>query len=1287
MFMKFLSSTILFFTFVSAAFATETNLQWNNTWFNAGAQKLQSPFFSATELEPYGQLPFFQKNEIVIGQLQSFDVAFTVLKVAELSPDRAQTIKDIPIPDHFIVEKKIGAHLKNGVAQIFISSLRRNAQGNIEQLLSFQFNIINTVHSEKAAERKASYKNGNSSILASGTWYKVKISASGIYKIDKAFLQTMGVNGANIDPRNIRVFGNGGGMLPERINTFTPDDLQENAIFVSGENDGVFNDADYALFYAKGPHTWRYDTTALQYAHSYNVYSDAAYYFITVNSGTGKRISAQAQSAKAVTHNVSTFDDYAYQESDLYNLIKSGRTWFGDHFNIATNDYTYNFSFPNMVLGSGAKMNSEFAVRSSQTAGNNVSFLLSGSSFASFSNIPQIPGGYDDIYAVLKTSKNNSFFPSSSAFSINMHYQLPTNEAECWLNYLEVQARRNLTMTGNTITFRDGISRGHNNVAQYMLTNAALSQSLWDITTCYNVKTQDYNYSGGAIVFTQDADTLKEYISFSGTNFNAPTFVEVVANQDIHGKKTTDYVIVCAPEFLSAAQKLAAFHTQYSSLDVLVVTPDQVYNEFSSGAKDVGAIRNMMRYFYKNASTTNELPKYLLLFGDGTYDYKSKITVSDFVSVYESQESIDPSSTDASDDFFGFLDDNEGDMGGNSPDNVDVGIGRIPCTTLAQADGIVRKIIAYSGHAASNNSMHPEFGNWRNQVVFVADDGSDPNGNFDYAEHVGGSEILSKLLRTIDSTYNHQKIYFDAYQKQNSAGGARYPDVETAIEQAMSKGALILSYIGHGGPAGWADERVLNISQINKWTNFNKLPFFVTATCEFSRFDDPQRVSAGEYVLLNGDGGAIGQLTTTRLVFGSSNLDFSQNFFDSLFTLKGNRPTIGQALLQAKTQTSNGTYNNKRKFFLMGDPAISLAFPSQKIMTTAINQHSVVPNADTLKALMKVKVEGKITNELGQFLPSFNGIIYPTVYDKSQSMQTLNNSNKGAVSYGLQNNILYKGKASVTNGLFSFEFIVPKDINYQYGNGKISYYAHNSDQDAAGFFENFTIGGTDPNGSNDNTGPEIRLFMNDSSFIYGGLTNESPKIFALVSDESGINTAGSNIGHDIVAMLDKQSNQSLILNTFYEADLDSYKKGTITYPLSNLAEGEHQLSLKVWDVNNNSSEKNTLFVVSSSAEMALSHVLNYPNPFTTHTEFWFEHNQASATLQVQIQIFSISGHLVKTINTTIDGSERYKPNPIPWDGKDDFGDAIGRGVYVYRLKVQSDGGHYAEKTEKLVILK
>ena len=1287
MVMKFLSSSILFFAFFSAAFATEINLQWNNTWFKTGAQKQQSPFFSATELEAYGHLPFFQKNEILSGQIQSFDVEFTVLKVAEISAEKAQEIKKISIPDHFIVEKKIGAHLKNGVAQIFISSLRRNAQGNIEQLLSFQLNITNVVRNEKAAPIKASYKNGSSSALSAGTWYKIKISASGIYKIDKAFLQTMGVNVANLDPRNIRIFGNGGGMLPERINTFTPDDLQENAIFVSGENDGVFNDADYALFYAKGPHTWKYDTTLLQYTHSYNVYSDAAYYFITVNSGGGKRISSQTQSAKPVTHNVNSFDDYAFQENDLYNLIKSGRTWFGDHFNIATNDYTYNFSFPNMILGSGAKMNSEFAVRSSQTAGNTVSFLQGGNSFASFANIPQIPGGYDDIYAVLKTTKNNTFFPSSNSFSINMHYQLPTNESECWLNYLEVQVRRNLMMSGNTITFRDGISRGHNNVAQYTIANASASQVLWDVTTSCDAKAQDYSYSAGTIVFAQDADTLKEYISFSGNNFSTPTFVETVVNQDIHGKKTTDYVIVCASEFLSAAQKLAAFHSEHSNLDVLVVTPDQVYNEFSSGAKDVSAIRNMMRYFYTNASTASELPKYLLLFGDGTYDYKSKITVSDFVCVYESQESIDPSSTYATDDYFGFLDDNEGNMGGNSPDNVDVGIGRIPCTNLAQADGIVRKIIAYTGHAASNTSVHPEFGNWRNQVVFVADDGSDPHGNFDYAEHINGSEILSKLLRSIDSTYNHQKIYFDAYQKQNSAGGARYPDVETAIEQTMTKGALILSYIGHGGPAGWADERTLNIAQINQWTNFNQLPFFVTATCEFSRFDDPQRVSAGEDVFLNSDGGAIGQLTTTRLVYGSSNLDFSQNFFDSLFTLKGARPTLGQALLQAKTQTSNGTYNNKRKFFLMGDPAMSLAFPSQKIITTAINQHSVVPSADTLKALMKVKVEGKITNENGVFLPTFNGIIYPTVYDKSQNMQTLNNTNKGAVNYTLQNNILYKGKARVTNGLFMFEFIVPKDINYEYGNGKISYYAANSEQDAAGFFENFAIGGTDPNGSSDRSGPEVRLFMNDSSFIYGGLTNESPKIFALVSDESGINTAGSNIGHDIVAMLDKQSNQSLILNTFYEADLDSYKNGRITYPLSNLTEGEHQLSLKVWDVNNNSSEKNTQFMVSASAEMALSHVLNYPNPFTTHTEFWFEHNQASATLQVQIQIFSIAGHLVKTINTTIDGSERYKPNPIAWDGKDDFGDAIGRGVYVYRLKVQSDDGHFAEKIEKLVILK
>ncbi len=1285
----------MFFTLFSAAFSAEINLVWNNKWFDPNARKENSAFDNVTELSEFGHLPFFQQTQLFAGLLNSFDVEFTVDQTQVLTPAETKSLGNISIPESFVIKKQIGTHRKNGVAEVYIAGLRKNASGTIEKLISFNLEIKNAVLSAATFKSKSSYKSGNSSVLASGKWYKIKITATGLYKIDKAFFKNNNIDVANINPQNIRIYGNGGGMLPELIKTFTHDDLQENAIMVAGESDGVFNDNDYVLFYARGPHTWTYDTVQHKYSHQFNVYSDAAYYFLTFDLGAGKRVATQIQNAGITTSTATKFDDYSFWENDNYNFIKSGKTWFGDQFNIVTNERSSPlFSFPNMDLSTPAIMNTQVAVRSTQTSSMNLQ--VNGSSFANITSISPISGGYDDPYVVLRNSFANPFTPSSSSFTIKMTYNLPSgnNEAEAWLNYLEVIVKRNLALSGNSMLFRDAATIGENNVVQYQITGSSGSEILWDVTDINNIKTQDYDFSGGQISFKQAADTLKEYLLFSGSSFPAPTFVEVVSNQDIHGKGTVDYVMVSAPEFLTAAQKLADFHKTYNNLDVLVVTPNQVYNEFSSGAKDVTAIRNMLRYFYKNAGTPQELPKYLLLFGDGSYDYKSKVASGDFVPVYESSESVDPTSSYATDDYFGFLDDNEGNMDPNSSDNVDIGVGRFPTTTLAQADGIVNKIITYSGQGSQvaveskeTPSINSAFGDWRNQIVFIADDGSDPNGNFDYAEHVQGSEILSDLLRSIDSNYNHQKIYFDAYLKQASAAGGRYPDVERAITQTMDKGALIVSYVGHGGEAGWADERVLGIQQINQWSNFSRLPFFVTATCEFSRFDDPQRVAAGEYVLNNENGGGIGQLTTTRLVYGSSNLDFTKNFFKVNFKDSGARPTLGEAIQEAKTLTGNGTYNNKRKFFLMGDPALTLAFPKEKIITTAINLHPVSNGADTIKALMKVKIEGKMTDRQGLFLSAYNGIIYPTVYDKAQQMKTLNNINKGSMNFNVQSNILYKGKATVSNGLFSFEFIVPKDISYQYGNGKISYYAANESEDACGFFENFLIGGSDTTGSADNMGPEVDLYMNDSSFVFGGLTDENPKIFAVLYDESGINTTGNNIGHDIVATLDKQSNESIILNSFYEADLDSYKRGKITYPLEKLAEGEHQLTLKVWDVNNNSSEKNTEFIVASSAKLALSHVLNYPNPFTTRTEFWFEHNYPSGTLNVQIQIFTISGKLVKSINTTIDVADRYKPTPIPWDGLDDYGDFIGKGVYVYRLKVQTDNGQYAEKTEKLVILK
>jgi len=466
---------------------------------------------------------------------------------------------------------------------------------------------------------------------------------------------------------------------------------------------------------------------------------------------------------------------------------------------------------------------------------------------------------------------------------------------------------------------------------------------------------------------------------------------------------------------------------------------------------------------------------------------------------------------------------------------------------------------------------------------------------------------------------------------------------------------------------------------------------FMTATCEFSRFDDPERTAAGEFVFLNPNGGAIAMLTTVRLVTSGANKTLTSDFYTHVFSEVNNEmPRLGDVYRLSKNESNLGM--NSRKFVLLGDPAMRLAYPKHTALTDSINHQVTAGTSDTLKALGKVTISGHIQHRNGSKFTNFNGTVYPTVYDKAVTITTQRNDLDSKVTtFQLQKNALFRGKASVVNGNFEFSFIVPKDIAYQPGQGRISYYAENGVTDVNGPYEDFIIGGTSSNIESDFSGPQIRLFLNDTNFVDGGLTDENPVLLAFVYDEHGINTTGNGIGHDIVAVLDGKTDNPIVLNDDYEADRDNYKSGSVSYPFSDLEEGPHELSFKVWDVYNNSAQVFTDFVVAKSAQLALSHVLNYPNPFTTYTEFWFEHNKPGEQLDVQIQVFTISGRLIKTINTDII-TQGFRPDPgqwpdLQWDGKDDFGDNIGRGVYVYHLKVRSASGDYADQYEKLVILK
>lgn len=1200
-------------------------------------------------------LPAYHYTKRLNGSPQQISVKLSNEIFEPLTSSEIELIKSSDAVSEFIHPKTaISYSRKIPYASVSFVPIRKNKNtGAYEKLVAFKMDII--ASGAKKIGPHPVRKWSSNSVLNSGTWYKLGVAEDGIYKISHSFIQNLGIDPAAINPQNFRVYGNGGGMLPYDNSEFRYDDLQENTIYVEGEADGSFDADDYVLFYGQGPHRWEWDAGDNMFHHQLHRYSDTAYYFLTYDLGAGKRIQMQPSENNTNT-TVTSFNDFDFYEKEQHNLIKSGREWYGESYGIA-DKYDFVFAFPNISTNTQVWLKTVAAAR---TIGATSSFdieVAGQGTLGSFS-INSVIDDYTATYA-RQNSAIVQFSPTSSAINVSIIMNKGNSSATGWLNYIELNARRQLKMSGDQMLFRDAQSVG-GGTAQFQLSNATQQIQIWEVTNPIEVKSQNLILAGNTATFNANVDSLREFVAFTGVEYFTPSSRINVENQNLHALPQADMIIVTNPKFLSYANELADFHREKDELTVNVATTIQVYNEFSSGAQDITAIKDFMKMFYERAaSDSTQMPKYLLLFGDGSYDAKNHISGnSNFVPTYQSANSLDPIGSYTSDDYFGLLDDNESE---NTNDLIDVAIGRLTVRSKQEAQELVSKIKYY---------YQPQtMSAWRNYIAFVGDDE-------DNKMHMQQANDLAAIIESNHPVYNIDKIYLDAYQQQVSAGGERYPDASEALDRRMDRGALIVSYTGHGGELGWTHERMLDIPTINSWTNKNNMPAMITATCEFSRYDDPQRTSAGELTLLNPDGGVIGLLTTTRLVFSGDNQKIAEAFFKNAFdTINGEMPRLGD--LSMLTKIFGPKNINTRNFTLLGDPAVRLAYPQYNVVTTQL--------PDTMKALSKVTVKGYVADENNQKMTGFNGILYPTVFDKPATINTLNNDGHGVFTFNVQKNILFKGKASVKNGDFEFTFVVPKDISYTFGNGKISYYAEDGEIDANDYYNGFIIGGTDSTAASDVTGPEVELYMNNEDFVFGGITDENPDLFSKLFDENGFNTTGNGIGHDITAVLDESTSNPIVLNDYFEADLDSYQKGSIRYPFSKLADGKHTLRLKVFDVYNNSGEVETEFIVAKSAQLALDHVLNYPNPFSTNTAFYFEHNMPGHNLDVSIQIFTVSGKLIKSIDMYA-MTNGYRVGPIYWDGRDDFGDEIGNGVYLYKVKVIAPTGEQVDKYEKLVIL-
>jgi len=1218
---------------------------------------------AASQVEVYGFLPVF----LEMFPLNSPDDKLISLSIEnpvyqEISKVELSGMKDLDkIPSSIIPENSIAVQRNKAFLSISFLPIRKNTEnGTFEKLLSFDL-AYEIVENTATSPTKPNRSYADHSALRSGTWYKMAIPLSGIYLIQAKDLKSADPAFSSVDPRTIQVFGNDGGMLAESNATPRIDDLREISIQVVGTDPTKLNDNDYIIFYAKGPDSWQYNKTDQHFHHTKNLYSNYSYCFLTYGQATGKRVVAESSVTETPYTTILRFNDFTFYEPAEINLIKSGRAWFSKDLFELTTTRDYNFNFADLDASVPVSIIASVAAHCTSLP---TSFVLyaNGQQLSSIS-IPVVGSYYTDTFAYERLL-TPTYTSTSSSIGLRLDFIRPSNDGTGYLRSLELNVMRKLVLSTGQMAFRSVTGSSPGLISEFHLSAGSQPVTIWDVSDPAAVKSIGTTQNNNLVVFRLHTDTLREFAAFDGTSFYSVQSFTKVDNQDLHGTGNPDLVIVTHPSFINQANTLAGFHQQHDHMNVLVTTPDKIYNEFSSGAQDITAIRDFIKMIYDRSGKT--APRYLLMFGDASYDYKDRLqSNSNFVPTYESSESLNPVSSIVTDDYFGLMDDTEGQ---GSSGTIDIGVGRFPVQTVDQADAAVKKVIHY---CANSDSVRND---WRNVICFVADDWES-----------GMHEQNADNVLIYDSAYNVDKIYLGAYDRISTPGGLRYPEVNEAITRRVEKGALIMNWIGHGGVLGWAHARVLEIPQIKSWKNFDNMPVFLTATCEFSYFDDHSWTSAGEWVFLNPTGGGIALLTTTRPTYASDNQLLVTGFYMNAFMkTNGKYPALGDLIMDSKNYAGGDA--NTRKFVLLGDPALQMAYPQLHVFTTSITTKAQTSGSDTLKALSIVTITGEIRDDDGSRVTGFNGTVIPTVYDKLSEITTTPLEGESPFHFLIRKNVIYKGKLAVTAGQFSFSFIVPKDIAYNFGSGKISYYAKNESTDANGYDLNFIVGGYNNGASEDNEGPEIRLFMNDTTFVSGGITDQNPDLIAFLTDSSGINTVGNGIVHDLTATLDDDSKSLKILNDYYVSDLNTFKRGIIAYPFYGLSDGYHTMTLKVWDVYNNSSEASIDFLVVSSAQLAVQHLFNYPNPFFDRTTFSFEYNQPNTELNVQIDIYSLTGQKVKTLRQPL-YSNGYRANAIEWDGAGDNGARIGSGTYVYSVRVTMPDGSSIHKSSKLVVIR
>jgi hypothetical protein len=1103
------------------------------------------------------------------------------------------------------------------------------------------------------------------SVLSTGNWFKFSVAADGVMKIDYTLLRNAGINPDQIDPRNIKIFTGQSGMLPQANNLPRINQLQEIAIEITGESDGRFNSGDLILFFGRGPDKYEYDIQKQVFAYENNLFTDKNFYFITIGSDAGKRITQSENQASSFPI-VNQFDEIAYYETEKYNILKSGRQWFGEQFDAITTA-TIQFDISGVVENSDIKLVSHVMAQSI----TNTSFQVSFNATPVLTQpIVAVPNSSYSIKGRVKadtTIFNSNAVGASTKSKQDVNYQFTKGSPGISIGYLDffiLNLKRKLALYGDETIFRSSSSLA-NSTSTFEVDNVTSGVRLWDVTDSFEAKDQNFSMSGNKLSYSTSTTSLKKFVLFKSDKAKAPVFEGKVLNQNLHSMTAPELLIITHPDFLNEAQRLANHRQSISGLISKVVTTIQVYNEYSGGKQDVTALRDFIKMLYND---TNAQLKNVLIFGRGSYDYKNRVLGNtNYVPIYESRNSLSPLETYASDDYYSFLETTEGEWSESPVQNhtLDIGVGRLPVKTLEEAKRVVDKLIEYDLNPSS-------FGPWQNEILFVADDG-------DFNIHNSQADQLANSVELLNPKYHTQKFFLDSFEQVTRPNGQRSPHAAKALDLAVRKGSLVVNYTGHGSERVWMDERILDETIIESWKNGPQYPLFVTATCEFGRHDDPFQITSGELTLLQKKGGSIGLVTSSRPVNSSTNFTLNKAFYESLFAKSQNKfNDLGTVFKETKNKSISGVAN--RNFSLLGDPSMQLALAENEIVFDEVKTSA---GSLELKGLSQVNITGHLENNLSA-LTQFNGSLTLTLLSEEVNLITKGDENP-PFNYSDRPNMLFRGNASVSQGLFELQFIMPKDIPAEFITGKFLASAFDKNGNFAnGIALNNLIGGLESSPASDNTPPQIQLFLGDTTFIPGGIVGPNTKIVAKLSDESGINISSDPTGNEITASID--NGIPFILNDYYYSNLDNYKTGSLTFPLDGLEKGKHTLTLSASDTYNNRAIGTVDFVVTEGDQIQIEEFSNYPNPFYESTILEFTHTRPGEDLEVYLTILDLAGKII--LNQTFEVfSSQYRVTLTEWDGKSASGTKLGQGVYLGKLSVRSlvDGSKNEQYT-KLIIL-